>query len=296
MSSHSVISAIPKTVLSTLKWSDTERADICKMTVEEFLTIRRFDANRDETIRTNKAHLSDLGVPHYFVHIAVYKDGDVAIIDGNTRKLKWEKKTLERPQYLCACVHYVSDSKEAEKSYDALDSSSSSKNGNDAIQSGLFKHGVNLKTDWLRSGKISSALTAACRYTNRDLVDKREMVNAFKKELALFDQIKPKAAVWRAPATAAALLGLRKYGNALLPWLRIVNDGGGIADGRKKDSARWFHDYAIEAKGTNYEAMKTHLSVMLPNISRFSEPKKLFLQRADVIADIAGWVKSRSAI
>lgn len=237
---------IKLTKLSAIKHLPGVPVETYKIAVSDWAKVPRCEIQRNEFLRSNYPHLRALQEPHRNVAMAVLPDGSFIKIDGHSRGNGWKMKTLEQPSYLSVTVYSVNTKDDAESLYLFYDNVNAVKGAADGVQSGMFKAGLNIKSEWIAKGKIGNGLNMASQWANLkiDKSEKIKLVAEFKDEIALLDSIpnlngKMFPSAW----LGATFLSLRKYGADVLPLWKAVNAKSGNETSGKKDAAKFIIEY-----------------------------------------------------
>lgn len=263
--------------------------------------------------------------------IAVLENGDIEVIEGNTRTYGWKNKLVaevEIPEIVQVNVHYVKDHAAAKREYKTFNDPSDSKTGNAQLFSacrengfvpnpdGFVHRGAGL-VDALRrafeivaaSGLVSKSMLR--RATETPNLKKKckptldECVKFFKPGLKALDALNPPSSLFKGAVARAFLLAYTKYvtngfGDAkdaakLIEFFIKYRDGIGVLTDGKSDAVQHFRDVS-KRPGGGEEARRNKIPALLGDIERYIEcgPNKMY--SCDGNVDMSVYFRSRTAL
>lgn len=90
------------------------------MTVDQWIAVPGYYANRDVEKRMNKPHLKGgITAATQTLVKAVRKDGELIKIDGHSRARAWERGRLAKPELLYVVIFEVTEDRDIDRIYDA---------------------------------------------------------------------------------------------------------------------------------------------------------------------------------
>lgn len=149
--------------------------------------------------------------------VAAAQVGDeVWKVDGHTRALMWKNGSLRRPDRVLATVFRCESRQALCDLYSTYDHPAAAETLYDQVSGAFHQHGLQPKSERLRSGTIGEALYIAWRGVARaldrggdeDEIDIYNVVGAFASELSLLDSVNPQNDTFQSGVVAAALLCL----------------------------------------------------------------------------------------
>lgn len=216
-----------------------------KLTVAEFHAFPPHPRQRDterHLAEAIKKHLSKPSPTHKRVAIAIF-DGTTYKVDAHTRDLAWERGLLPKPEYLRADVFHCETFDQLLTLYGHFDNKAAVETVPDMLSGGLRQYGVELNSPALKAAKFASAMQAASRaFGDGETTDVYQNVAEFAPELQLLDTIDPQTNVFRVGVIGGALLCLRKFGAAALPFFEAYNENEGVKSATECDAVQALRD------------------------------------------------------
>lgn len=174
-----------------------------------------------------KRHLKTPEDQHHMVQAVKHPTtGKLFKLDGHTRTWIWENDYHPRPHRLRVTVYNALDEQDFQDCYYRVNSSSESKTSVDNINSAFEFHGLVVTGAKFKSGQVSSALRPlvnAKTIRGKDWID---VVGEWLDEIEIVDKIPFQRRV-RNGIITAAILSIRRYGDAILPfWNQVANEDG----------------------------------------------------------------------
>lgn len=194
-----------------------------EMPVEVWINLADHPRRRDTERHARKADWDQLArmaqgpVLEMLRWVAAGQVGDeVWKVDGHTRALRWKNGSLRRPDSVLATVFRCESREALYDLYATYDHPAAAETLYDQVSGAFHQHGLQPKSERLRSGTIGEALYIAWRGTPRALdkdsdeadMDIYKVVGVFAPELSLLDSINPQNDTFQSGVVAAALLCL----------------------------------------------------------------------------------------
>jgi hypothetical protein len=206
----------------------TMRADLgasytVEMPVETWINLADHPRRRDTERHARKAEWEQFArmaqgpVLEMLRWVAAGQVGDqVWKVDGHTRALRWKNGSLRRPDSVLATVFRCESRQALYDLYSTYDHPAAAETLYDRVSGAFHQHGLQPKSERLRSATIGEALYIAWRGAARALdkgsdeddVDVYNVVGVFASELALLDSVNPQNDTFQSGVVAAALLCL----------------------------------------------------------------------------------------
>lgn len=211
-----------------------EKESITVMSLEDFCAIPDNPRQRDTERHAKKAvkdHLKEAAEIHKYVEVAVLPNGEMIKLDGHTRAYLWQLGKLATPPFVVAKLRAAKDIKDVMKMYMEYDAQGAVESNSDRVAGALRQTNTQFESALLKSGKFISALSLA----KHGFVDSKfaagegmyDLIEEFRDELLKLDGINPVGDRFVSGVLAAALITVRKYGDAALEfWVRYNCDMG----------------------------------------------------------------------
>jgi hypothetical protein len=232
------------------------------MTPAEWATIPDNSRQRDTALRAPKAisYLGEFRPPHALVDMAVLPDGQRIKLNGHTRCYLWMNGLIPVPQMLRVTIYPCNTHADTAEAYTWFDSAGAAERGGDMIQGAFKANGVRLETNWLRNGRIGTALRSVfLLYTKVHGTNWRDFglvywaVHYFADELRLFDSLKPSVKLFPPGIQMAVLLTLKHDDADAMEFWSLFAQGKGTKNGITMDAVQAL----IEAVGKSRSRLNT---------------------------------------
>jgi hypothetical protein len=180
-------------------------------------------------------------------------DGTQGKLNGHTRCFLWwnDEEVPKPPKLLNLSIYFVDSIEEAARfMLEDFDNPLAAHRSNDDLY-GVFRFlGVDFKSQALRDKKFISALQFAQRMLDPTVGrgDHLLLVRLWLRELRLLDKVMPTRKRFPIGFLGAALLLLRRYGKAALPFLTAYENDRGRKDGGEMDAQEAFNEKAKEIR------------------------------------------------
>lgn len=197
------------------------------MTTEKWAEVPSNPKQRDTLSRAAKAskkHLKRYAAPHANVSAAQLPDGRMYKLDGHTRSHLWSSGSLEQPAMLRVDLYEVDSIQDVLSLYDMFDNASAAENSTDKLSGAYRFHDIYPKHRLVVKGGMTSAFQII--YGN-NAVDIMLAVGEWKEEILAIDSVNLSPSNFTTALIAAALLGLRIYGEETLAFWEKFNNGLG---------------------------------------------------------------------
>lgn len=197
-----------------------------KMTPAQWHLVAPNPIQRNTEERAKKAvrgHLKHSSPTQKHVHAARLPGGTLIKLDGHTRGLLWATGRLDQPDFVEVILYDVESPEEAIALYKHFDNPAAAENAVDRLSGAFRNNGITPISTLLSKGGITSAFL---------LIDYSasiyEMVKKWKKELELLDQLDLHQKQMPSTLVCAALLTLRKHGQAAVNFWETYARNGGV--------------------------------------------------------------------
>lgn len=194
-------------------------------------------------------------------------DGTRGKLDGHTRVYLWQTdQEVELPSVPLRCNWYFVDSlEEAGRLLFTYDNRRAAHQSSDELF-GVMRHvDVEFQSQILKDRKFGGGLKIAQAFIDPSVRDTLLTVKLWLRELRLFDTVMPTHGVYTVAFFAGALLLLRRYGDAALPFLLAFQSNQGDQQGATMNAQRAFNDRATVLR---QEAAKKYSSSRNGEIAR----------------------------
>lgn len=188
-------------------------------------------------------------------------------LDGHTRVYLWQAdQDVELPPGPLRCNWYfVDDLEAAGRLLFTYDNRRAAHQSSDELF-GVMRHvDVEFQSQILKDRRFGGGLKIAQAYIDPSVRDTLVMVKLWLRELRLFDTVMPTHGIYTVAFMAGALLLLRRYGDAALPFLNAFQGNQGDQQGATLNAQRAFND---RAKDLRLEAAKKFSSARNGEIAR----------------------------
>lgn len=227
-----------------------------EMAFEEFAAFERCPKQRDEKLRTNKAHFDTYDTSMQCVSVGVLPNGKVYKINGHTRvQCVIEGKLLEIARSPMVVTVYSLPNIEAIRAkYDTYDSRSASKTAAETIQSALSDIGLDLVTKRFAAGQFGSALSLAVKSLQQAdssiprKLNRLDQIRLFETAIVSLDKMDTNPARFNQGTLAAAFLAFRKHGTAAEDFFSAYNTTSGLERGSERNAVRMLHEIRNKMK------------------------------------------------
>ena len=143
-----------------------------QMPTNQFISLPEVFCQRDTELRVTAAAKrlkQNLQPTHLDVKLARYPDGKLVVIDGNTRRLAWERNLAPKPNEVHATIYDVIDDNQAKDLYETLDSQLAVERSANRLQSAIkivWKDTPTvLKSSTIKNGNFLNGI----KYASKDL-------------------------------------------------------------------------------------------------------------------------------
>lgn len=138
---------------------DARNISMVHLTVEEFLLIEQYEANRLVDPRLRQGHLrGDITSQKQLIGaVALMPDGRRIRIDGNSRSAAWAKGTKEKPELVAVIVHRITGGmEEVDNLYDDYTSKGSSSTPSEQLYTAKIRVNFEPISDFWSKGSYKS--------------------------------------------------------------------------------------------------------------------------------------------
>jgi len=165
-------------------------------------------------------------------------DGRVCKLDGHTRALLWQKRTLPPPRKIYATVYRCKTRDELNDVYTTFDTQTAAESLFERVAAACREQGIELKSRRLKGGTFADALSIAMtgaaktkKASEEVVFDVYEAVRRFAPEIDALDRLEPPPEIFQTGIIAAALLATSISTTHAAYFKRLASGAGMEKDG-----------------------------------------------------------------
>lgn len=226
---------------------------LANMTPEEWARVEDNPRQRDtERHAVSAHHLKVYHPTHARVNMAELPNGKRVKLDGHTRSYLWQSGWVEPPPVVVADIYSCPDMDAAKELYIAFDNRAAVETVGDEVFGAVRSMNLVFKSDLLKQFRFVAAIRYAYEMLFTGLaartISPTELVDFWKVELLLLDEIEPTRKRFPTPIMMGAILTLRKYGARAQPFWRLYASGNGVKLDGRMDAVQALHERLMQRK------------------------------------------------